>query len=503
MDNTDTLQYEVTKRPRLGWFFQDSLHSTSVTYIVWLMVGLLIALSAYSIWSNSPLASIGPALLVYYVIVIVHVIYRLRSGGKAVALAPDMLFLLFYTMFHLGYITLYAIGQAPYLTDVFWYESSIPIMMLVVNLGLLGFLFGFEIISPRRGKPVLQEPLKIPKWNWGIFAISVLIGALVLHLICLSFVMDLVLYYGYVVIANIGRYSSDRLQIFMWLSNLLAVFGTTIYVVSSALRHGKLFGSKIGLGLILTFVAIYILEGDRGYIVQLLLPTLLIRHYFIKRIKIRYLIVLFLAALGVFIAISLVRTIVFDPIKMLEELKYRKGAAEASWKSPFYEAGYSIRVTNITCQEVPSVEPYWMGQSYISAILHTVPFLEGYMAREGLRGPDHGYHPSQWITWTYKGREASGMGYSIVTEGYLNFGLPGAFLELVIFGVFLRWLTMQFSKRPSAARGFFMLVCMGVTIMSIRNHLHTVTSLYTQAFIVAVFLKYLCGNEPQLETDGD
>lgn len=501
MDNIETLQSRQFSGLRFMEFSQDSFRKISLLYLAWLAVGLLMVLGAYFPWRSSPLSSIRPAILVYYIIASVHVIFRFKAGGRANVLAPDILFLFFYTMFHLGYVTLFSLGLIEYSNFVFFYESVIPQSLLVVNLGLVGFLFGYELLGAKGGEPIVQQPVKIPTRYWGIFGIAVMIIALAMHLIPLS-MMDpnLLLRYGYAAIQDARRYIPHTVAMFLSQSSRVMLFGLVIYLVSSALRYGKLFRSKLALGLVITFAAILIMEGERGWILKLGIPILLVRHYFIKRIRIRYLAVFFVATLILFAGMAVVRTIVFQPAKMLQEYKYQKGAGVIDWRSPFLEMGGSFNVTTRTCHDVPLVEPYWKGKSYLSAALHTIPFLEGFFYRMGLM-VSYEYQPAMWVTYKYHGVEGSGLGFTLPTEGYLNFGYPGAFFELMLFGLFIRWITKKFCRKPSAAWAFIMFGFLAAIIGVIRSQIGVITGLCFQILIVAGLLSWFLRSEPALGTE--
>ena len=275
------------------------------------------------------------------------------------------------------------------------------------------------------------------------------------------------------------------------------VLGLVIYTMSSVLRYGKLFKSKLALALVIFYLVLVILEGDRGPIVQIGIPLLLIRHYFVKKVKMRYLILFLFAALFLYTALGAVRHIVLSPEKMIEEYQYKKGAGEISWMNPFTSLGGSFLVVNIVSHEVPSVEPYWKGASWLDGLLHIVPFLQGILTKLGYAST-HGWFrwpPSTWVTTTYFGKDASGRAFTIAAEGYLNFGYIGVIIELMFFGMAVRWLAVKFSRAPSAALGCIMLICYGILVFAIRNH---VGNMFNHAvhlvLIIAVLNKFLASD---------
>jgi len=299
--------------------------------------------------------------------------------------------------------------------------------------------------------------------------------------------------YGYHAI-QAARFYSGQLTVSMLAFSIpVMMIGATIYIIASSLKYGKLFKSRLALILVVTFLGIIILEGDRGPIVKIGIPILLVRHFFVKAIKARYLMIIFAAALILFAGLAVVRTTVFQPGKMFQEYKYKKSAGEIGWYAPFVEMGGSFMIVNIVTQDVPGEEPYWMGASWRDAAIHIIPFMQGFAARRGYTK----WSPSLWITNTYFGYGAAGRAFTVAAEGYLNFGFPGAFTEVMLVGMFIRWLMIYFSRSPSAARALIFLGCVGVAVMVTRNHFNLLFAACFQIFVVAWLLNMLLGNEPQ------
>ncbi len=490
------------KEPRVFEFCRDSLRMVSKSYVGWLIFAGFASFLVYYFLRSSPLGSIRPSIFMYYLIVFTHVVYRFRKNGRANVLSPEILFLFIYTMFHLGYVTLYALGIVPYSTDVFVFETSIPKALFVTNLGLLSFLLGYEILGSRKRSPKVMGQMRIPGVSWCLFGLICMAIGVAAHVLVVAYLnmRGLIALYGYSAFQNIDVHTRS----FFWTTLhrngfQLMLFGLAIYVVASSLRYRKLFKSKLALALVIIQFIFVALEGDRGPIMQLGVPILIVRHYFVKRIRIRYLFLITAVTLLVFTMVGpLVRGVVtMSPGKMYEEFKYQQKTGYAKWTSPFVEMGTSFLVVNITTHEVPRQEPYWKGSSWKSAVFHIVPFFEGYAIRKGWSK----WAPSTWITHTYYGPERAGRAFTVAAEGYLNFGYVGVVIELMFFGLFFRWLTMKFSTKPSAVWGIIMLGCIGASMMVIRNHVEIVLYACARITVVAVLLKIFMGEGTPLETE--
>jgi len=433
--------------------------------------------------------------MLYYLILGIHLVKRMREGGYANIISPDICFLAFYTLVHLGYMSLYSLRVVPYSTEVIYFDSGIPDALLAINIGLIGFLFGSEIFCSRNKKIIQSHYVAVPRRGWGGVGLVFMFTGLLFHLLGLyTLGYGLISQYGYAAIGNVNMYTNSKFTIYsLQLSVNVMVLGIVIYSLYSALRYQKLFKSKIAMVTAVSFILLMILEGDRGPVLKFGLPILFVRHYFIKQIKVKYLLIMFLGLGVLFAAIGVSRTVIFSPSSMLKEYQYQKGAGGVAWYSPFVELGSSFNTLNITVHEVPSAEPYWKGASWRDALIHIVPFLQGYTLRKGIST----WQPSQWVTTTYWGEERAGRAFTVVAEGYLNFGFIGVFMELFLLGAFLRWLTIMFSKNPSAFWGFIMLGCMGPVILSVRNHLNLVTNVCMQVFVLSFLLNIFFGNDPE------
>jgi hypothetical protein len=479
---------------RLREFCLDSLRKVSWTYAIWLIMAGIIALLVYLLKRDSPLASIRPALFVYYLVAAGHIAFRWKKGGTANILSPDIIFLLFYTLFHLGYVVLYDLGLTPYHDPPFHYETSIPRSLFVINLGLVSFLLGYEILGSRGGELRAPGPPRIPRQTWCVLGLVIMTVGVGMHVSVLGSVgIGLFRTYGYEAFANIHNYTRSFLIILLWrYSFQIVILGLAIHAVSSSLRYGKLFRSRLALLVLILFSLLLIMEGDRGPLLQMGTLVLLIRHYLVKRVRLHHLVLISIAVFVLFTAMRAMRTYVFEPTRMLEEYKYQKGAGETAWTTPFLEAGNSYLVVNITCHEVPSQEPYWKGASWKIAVFRMIPFLEGFALRHGWST----WSPSEWVTITYYGPTAAGRGFSISAEGYLNFGYLGVIVEMMFLGMFIRWVTVRFSNNPSAAWGILMIACIGISAGMVRAQISNLFGNFPRFLVAVVLLDLLLGNEP-------
>jgi hypothetical protein len=472
----------------LATFRRDALRRFSLAYVAWLVVAGVACYVVYSAYGEDPDGAILPSLLLYGVVSVVHVGYRVLYTGRAVALAPDLVVLLTYTLFHLGYVTLYGLDLVPFLSWILFFPSAVPESLFVINVGLVSFLLGFELLGSGKGRaPPCRQPVSSSDWA-GVGTV-LLVAAVGLHLVALVLLgADYLAEHAYVGIQRTSRYASYSLGLLFAVSTLCYLTGVVIHCGASALQKRRLFSSRIALGATLGLMALFLLEGDRLPLLDLGIIIILVRQYLLKPFSPWVLLGVVLASLFIFAALREVRSsVILDPSAMLEEYEYQTEAEELTWKAPFVEMGGSFVAVNITVHEVPDRVAYWNGASWASAVMHAVPFAQGVLSARGLVNES----PSVWVTESYFGERAAGRGFTLAAEGYLNLGVLGVILELGAVGLSLRWLMRRFAVVSAPHRGMVFLVAVAIMTAAVRQHLNLIIAPIVYAALLAYLLHRL------------
>lgn len=477
-----------------SFFFRDALRPRSWDYIIGLCMMLFISFAVYTHVSNytDPLSSLIPMQIVYFLTLGLVGMQRFIRGGWSNILAPDIVFIVLYTAVHLGYVGLFSIGAIEFSREVFFFPSAVPRTMMIINLGLISFLLGIEATAPGRGAWNRSMPLQIPPRSWEMAGMVFILLGIFAHIVgLLQIGIGTIIYYGYAAIQDLDRYNTGNFltQILLDYSLILIALGIVVYCIASSLHYGKLFRSKFVLGMVVFIFALMILEGDRGPLVKFGLPMLIIRHYLVRPIKVRYVLLIGITTMVLFAGLGIARSVALNPSKMYEEYNYNKEYGYGRWYHTFAELGGSFNTLNITAEVVPKSEPYWRGASWRDAAIHIVPFAQGIGYRIGIGRQS----PSTWVTETFWGEDRAGRAFTVTGEGYLNFGYPGVFIELFAIGAFLRWLTVRFCLQPSAVRGLVMFGCIAPVVLVIRNHSNLLFAPVAQVFVGSWLLGKLLG----------
>ena len=485
-------------------FVRDTLRPMSWGYVGVLLLLLILSVVVYLWIDGDPLSPLGmlPLQLVYFSILGVMVYRRVIAvkGGLANVLAPDVCFVAFYTAVHLGYITLYTIGVADFSDEAILFPSSVRKSLFIVNLGVVSFLIGAELGAPSSRRLWRTRSLLMPCSAWGGLGAFLIGAGIIIHIFgVMSLGLDLVARHGYGAIQNAQQYTDSFVtKAAIGYGIHMVGLGIILYCICSTLRYRKLFASPVVLGMVVFVFVVMIAEGDRGPLVKFGLPLLLIHHYMVRPIKIRYVAAITLAMMVLFVGLGVVRSYALNPVAMIEELEYRQERDEARWYYALVELGHSFNTLNVTAHEVPKHEPYWRGASWRDSAIHIIPFAQGVMLRAGIGT----WAPSTWVTEEYWGKDRAGRAFTVTGEGYLNFGYLGVFIELCALGLFVRWLFVRFCLRPSAVRGLVMLGCYASAVLVIRDHLNLLIAPCAQIFLIAWILGKVLGNEVSWSNQG-
>ena len=487
IDSNDIFEHNIG-----SYVANDSLNKISFSYLLFLLIMFLVFLMAYLLRDDNSDTGARPAIFLNLFFVLIVFIRRLRRGVYLV-LAPDIAFMTLYTMFHLGYLFFWAIGWVPYEDTILYTSNKICAGMFIVNLALLGFLAGYELAGPFNYTQGGSKGMELPGMGWCYMGGTLMITGVLMHTTVIA-IMGVAVFQeqGYTVAARM-REHAGMLSVLWDNSFRVVLMGTVAYCMYSALRTGKLFASKFMSFWPYLFLVLALLEGDRGPVLMLGAPILLIRHYFVKIIKTRWLVIIILIMIVLFTIVGAGRSTALNPVKMVKNYLHQKEAGQTVWYSPFMEMGGTYKTVNMTAYLVPEYENFWHGRSWLQATIHAVPYLEGTLLRKF--GILYAQAPGKWVTETIYWQDASGLGYSVAAEGYLNFGYFGAFLQCFGIAYGMRKMLMLFAKKPSPVTAFILLGLMGLLLRLPRGSMSEIAPYIAQILLVALFMKFFCGIE--------
>ena len=299
--------------------------------------------------------------------------------------------------------------------------------LAVCGLGLLGLVAGYY--SPLRNvteRFFLRAPTVTRVWTWRYIALAyILVGYALVTLLAntaggwTEFVA--IGYGGQRYLAVEGR---GYLDYGFRLIQVGAVISWILYLV-----HGRRFDLYAAAASAAPYVLYSFLVGNRGGILKLLVLGIVSWHYLRRRIRAR--------AKAVVMATSLyVLLVLFGHVRgqvgVLAKIAYTRNF-RWTWLNPF--TGYGefqapARALWIAVSDEPDVRPL-LGRSYVDAVLILTP--------KGLWS-DRPQELAVWFAESFYPDIAAGgggLGFFTLTEGYMNFGLVGAFAHMLVLGIVL------------------------------------------------------------------
>lgn len=335
---------------------------------------------------------------------------------------------------------LYAIG--PLDVSSSFSSNVINFYLLLQLVGLLAMTLGLHSFSGAIKQ--YPRPLRADKEHLSAFF---LVMVLMLILSLLSVGSYLVKFGGIRGYLEIG-YGADYFQAlseggligsgFQW----LMLFGGLCFFYG-LMRNAKVYKTLGTITLILTS-AIVLLTGRRRELIYPLIFCVVMYHYGRKRLP------SFLVAICIFAGIVLSQYYALARSFLDEGLLY---ALEKVWpavvKDPYILlpwASNEFRMPAASLLEVLEYgSPSLWGRSYITAVGAPIPFLARLFAKVG-------FDLNSFRLQTYYSGllpEGAGLGFSPVTEAYMNFGFLGVAFVMYMYGLVISRIYRRLLKKPN------------------------------------------------------
>ena len=351
-------------------------------------------------------------------------------------LCPYIIFLCVFYLFCYGQCFLWAVGITPEGYDISrTFLATELVQGQVFTLISLNLFHIGGLLTSKRVKPSLPSAAPSSRPGYPSHERVIRIAALILLAISIvPYIMDLVAavqtaaQYGYK-----GLYSEYLLtlskseKIFRSFGEFLIPALLCLFVVSK-----KRWQRGLLLIAVLLKSAAELYLGGRGDTAMLLLCLICVWHYTVHPFNARRAIPL--AAGGYFVA---------GLFASIAQIRGQTGRSLSdffvnlfSMDNPIFrlvgELGGTMRVLIDTMRLVPATYPFRYGMSYLYSLTTIIPNLGFWAVHPAVENA----HLAQWLMDVMNLNY--GPGYSMVAEGYINFGWGGVFAMLV-YGMLLGW----------------------------------------------------------------
>lgn len=348
-------------------------------------------------------------------------------------------------------------------SDLFiWVNTKIVLKTVTLAvIGLISFLIGYLLFFKRRTPKVTRPELPVKTEILNIIAAILLI----VYFLTIN-PLYLAGYYGSASMGQNATYISVIMESVIFAS-FIQKFRNILLSNVPSLSFGGYF-KKIGWPLWL-IVGIYLLSvmlsGDRGAII--VFGLLIISGYFFvarKKPSLRFMILFifvgatFITILG--IARNLNRNLTFAD-KFQKAIKDDNLTKEPSISPQTQELARSFRTLSATVNYVPSRHDFFYGRFQFQEFLQILPFnsflIPFIYSENGIKYQSSAYY----ITWILQGDfPMYGEGTSCLADFYLDFGLIGIILGMLLFGYMIRYseVSMYGGRIPGVLANVFVFV---------------------------------------------
>jgi len=255
---------------------------------------------------------------------------------------------------------------------------------------------------------------------------------------------------------GISKYFALLFQVGLILSTGLIIYRNKVKYKGNLIKWFLGF-NKLYLVIVVVYVVLFLLIGDRGGPLTLVLTILLLVGSFVRKFKFYEVLVLTLIGGFIMTLIGLGRS-------EASGLEIFDAGSDKFENTTGYditlELANSVRTLNATVAEVPFNHDYFYGSLWVTQILSPIPFAQSiYMDIIDLEWFE--IDSSGYITYLVLGKYPTwGLGTSIIADIYVNFGLIGIIFFMLILGLFIKRLSIEL-KNPSDYKWFIMAITMG------------------------------------------
>jgi len=212
------------------------------------------------------------------------------------------------------------------------------------------------------------------------------------------------------------------------------------------------FSNKLFLTILLIFLILFFMTGDRGPIIDIGILSIMCYSFFVKKISLKSLFFLILSGSLIMTIIGFGRSAIDQKGNILE--KGYKNYLEKENVGVTDELAGSIRIVFKAINEVPNNFDYFMGVTMASDLMTAIPFGSRFFI-EATGLPELFLSSTYFFTISSQGVNYTwGEGSEIIGDIYINFGTVGVLLLMFLLG----YLITKFSHKAFLKRNMNYLV---------------------------------------------
>lgn len=357
----------------------------------------------------------------------------------------DVIFLIGYSIVHIQIPFLASIGSEPPNPSFIWINKNVVnyatwLSVFSINLWMIG-----NQLSRKRWNFKKIRINKIDNLNINFFKLDLCLGILFVAFLAL---VGRTFYTGEV--QGAGTWGQGSVYIYLIFGNILTL--RIIYFIynlknrySIKIIFRSLLNNKVFFLTLTIHTILFLLNGDRGPVMNTGLAILGAYAILIKPIKFRELTLLIISGAFIFTLIGLGRGAKTDGFgeKNIFERGYEQYNKEKDETNISNELASSVRVQYRALDVVPEYHPYLYGSTYLFNLTNLFPFA-GSTIINTFNIPTIYTDSSTFFTYMGQGKWSSwGEGSELLGDMYINFGVYGVYILMFIFGYYSNYIYIK------------------------------------------------------------
>lgn len=381
------------------------------------------------------------------------------------------------------------------ISEIFTQVFEIDVFLIAFDLATIGLILGINIFNNRYKEIEHKHTIKINKKNNNVK--KYLIWAFVLAII--TIIMEFI---NFVKVGGISTLAQGKALYQAAISNLTLTMPTDSVICISLALFGIYainIDNKISLRyiivyfiILLPYLLIKILLGQRGSLLALMLIIVLIYTYKKPLKKVSFKLVLILGIAYFFMCFLYTNrakvSILFTEPKQFIEQAFNSEKIIKALNPASNEFG--VGFANFNELYISKNYKFLMGESYIKGLVVFIPsFL--YLGEKPIQ-ITYQFRNQYFYSESLRSRIA-GTGFSSILEAYWNFGFIGIIIIYIIYGYFLTKLELYYKNKNSLTTIIYLAISPFIIAFH-RTALGDVISAIIIKFIV-ILVVYICINK--------
>lgn len=378
-------------------------------------------------------------ITIFIVLYLFALFVHFSFNDKTNWLRLDVFFILGFTIVHFQWPIMYVLSGI--IPENYWRifvdDKVANYSTWLSTIGGLTFLTGFHLMKMKRRKKHI-----LPPYNYKNILLFTAVTFIIFLLFAGKGFFSGGIYKGEgdsIAGEGLAKYFGILFQIGLIVSTALIIY-THKHSYKGNLFKWFISLNRLYLITIVFYITIFLLIGDRGGPLSLILLILVLVGNQVRKFKFRE--VLIITIFGGFLM-----TIIGLGRNEASGLDILSAGTDKITDFKAYDAtlelANSIRTLNTAVDHIPRESDYFYGTLWAGNILSTIPFAQSQFLK--LTGLDaYKLGSANYITYLVYGKDSpSGEGTSLIADIYLNFGWFGVMVLMFFFGMLIKRLSIE------------------------------------------------------------